>query len=253
MSCVLRSASVFRLLLLLAMCSMAPIASAQSTATAGAEVDVVSRYVWRGVPYSDGAAVQPSIWASVDALTFSFWSNLVVADRIDRGRFNHLFVMATYSHDVGRFTIEPSVQAYHTRAVGDVAAVTTAEGVLRVSAAAGAFELFTDHSVDLHAYRGGYIGDVGLGHEQPIGARYRLTTEFLVSWSNAAYNSGFVGVATSGLNYAALNGRVAIRLDDRWSLRPHVEWQPILDTNLRRALGSNMFFSAGVALSAAFD
>ena len=239
-------------LLLLAMCLMPRMASAQSP-SAGVDVDVVSRYVWRGVPYSEGAAIQPSIWASVDPLTFSFWSNLVVADRIDRGRFNHLFVMATYSNEVGRFTIEPSIQAYHTRAVGETAAVTTAEGVLRISAAAGAFQIFTDHTVDLHAYSGGYIGDVGLGHERSLGARCQLATEFLVSWSNARYNSGFVGVATSGLNYAALNGRLSIRLDEHWSLRPHAEWQPILDAHIRRALRSNMFFTAGVVLGLAFD
>ena len=117
---------------------MARMASAQSP-TAGADVDMVSRYIWRGVPYSDGATVQPSVWTSVHAFTLSLWSNLVVADRIDRGQFNHVFVSATYRTDADRFTIEPTVQAYHTKAFGEVAAVTTAEGVVRISTGAGAF------------------------------------------------------------------------------------------------------------------
>ena len=112
--------------LVLAMCSVARMASAQSP-TAGADIDIVSRYIWRGVPYSDGAAVQPSVWTSVQALTLSLWSNLVVADRIDRGQFNHLFVAAAYRADAGRFTIEPGVQAWHTKAFGEVPAITTAE------------------------------------------------------------------------------------------------------------------------------
>ena len=197
--------------------------------------------------------MQPSIWTSVDALTFSFWSNLVVADRIDRGRFNHLFAMATYSGDIGRFTIAPTIQAYYTRAVADADAVTTAEGVVRVSTAAGSVQFFTDHTVDLHAYRGAYIGDAGIGHQHPIGARYQLATEFLVSWSTARYNDAFAGVATSGFNYASLSGRLAIRVDDQWSLRPHAELQPILDANLRRALRSNVFITAGLMVSVAFD
>ena len=234
------------------MCSVAPIASAQST-TASADVDVVSRYVWRGVPYSDDAAVQPSCWASFDALSVSFWSNLVVGDRIDRGRFNHLFVMATYRDNVGRFTIEPGFQAYHTKAVGQVSAVTTAEAIARLSTRAGPVRLFTDHAVDLHAYQGAYIGDAGVAHERPVGARYQVTTEFLVSWATARYNEAFVGVAKSAFNYASLNARVAIRLNDHWSLRPHLEVQPIIDGDLRRALRSSVFFTTGIVASAAFD
>ena len=232
------------------MCLVARMASAQSP-TAGADVDVVSRYVWRGVPYSDSAAVQPSVWKSLHAFTLSLWSNLVVADRIDRGQFNHLFVSATYRTDADRFTIEPGVQAYHTKAFGEVAAVTTAEGVVRISTGAGAFRIFTNHSVDLHAYRGAYIGDAGFGHQRTIGARAEVATQFAVSWATARYNSAFVGVAKSAVNYASLSGQVAIRLDDHWSLRPHAELQPIIDATLRRALQSKVFLTAGVALSLA--
>ena len=225
-------------------------ASAQSP-TAGADVDVVSRYVWRGVPYSDGAAVQPSVWASAYALTFSLWSNLVVADRIDRGRFNHVFVSATYRTGAHRFRIEPGVQAYHTKAFGEVAAVTTAEGVVRISTGAGAFRIFTNHSVDLHAYRGAYIGDAGMAHLRAIGARAEIGTQFAVSWATARYNRAFIGLRQSAVNYASLGGHVAIRLDDRWSLRPHAEWQPVIDTAVRRALRTNVFFTAGLAVSLA--
>jgi hypothetical protein len=232
------------------MCSVARTASAQSP-TAGADVDVVSQYVWRGVPYSNGAAVQPSVWTSMHALTLSLWSNLVVADRIDRGRFNHVFVSATSRADAGRLTIEPGVQAYHTKAFGEVAAVTTAESVVRLSTGAGAFRIFTNHSVDLHAYRGAYVGDAGVTHRRPIGARAEVGTQFAVSWATARYNRAFIGVAQSAVNYASLGGHVSIRLDDRWSLRPHAEWQPIIDAAVRRALQTNVFFTAGVAVSLA--
>ena len=226
-------------------------ASAQSP-TAGADVDVVSRYVWRGVPYSDGAAVQPSVWKSLHAFTLSLWSNLVVADRIDRGRFNHVFVSATYRTDADRFTIEPGVQAYHTKAFGEVAAVTTGEGVVRVSTGAGPFRIFTNHSVDLHAYRGAYIGDAGLAHRRMVGTRAEVATQFAVSWATARYNSAFLGVPKSAVNYASLGGHVAIRLDDRWSLRPHAELQPIIDAAVRRALHTDVFFTTGVNVSLAY-
>lgn len=225
-------------------------ASAQSP-TAGADVDTVSRYVWRGVPYSDGAAVQPSVWISLQGLSLSLWSNLVVADRIDRGQFNHLFAAASYRTDAGRFTIEPGVQAWHTKAFGEVAAVTTAEGLVRVSRDVGAWQIFTNHTVDLQAYRGAYIGDAGLGHRQAIGPRAEVVTQFAVSWATARYNRAYVGVAKSAINYASLSGQVALRLDDHWSLRPHAEWQPITDAALRRALQSKAYFTAGVAVSLA--
>ena len=230
--------------------SVARIASAQS---AGADVDVVSRYVWRGVPYSEDVAVQPSIWGSVDQWTMSFWSNLVAGDRIDRGRFNHLFVMATYSEDVGPFTIEPGLQAYYTKAVGPIEAVTTAEAIVRLSTNVGAIQLFTDHTVDLHTYRGAYIGDAGIGFERRLNTRFEAGAKLLVSWATARYNSAFAGVATRAINYASLNGRVAIRINDRWSLRPHAEWQPILDRDLQDAFHATRFVTAGIVLSTTFN
>jgi hypothetical protein len=226
-------------------------ASAQSP-TAGADVDVVSQYVWRGVPYSDGATVQPSIWKSLHAFTVSLWSNLVVADRIDRGQFNHLFVAATYRTDAGRFTIEPGIQAYHTKAFSDVAATTSTEGVVRISTDVGAFRIFTSHSVDVQAYPGAYIGDAGLIQRRTFGTRAEVGTQFAVSWATARYNRAFVGVGQSAVNYASLGGHVAIRLDDRWSLRPHAEWQPIIDAALRRALQTNVYFTGGVGVSLAY-
>ena len=233
------------------MCSVARIASAQSP-TAGADIDVVSRYIWRAVPYSDGATVQPSVWKSVHALTLSLWSNLVVVDRIDRGQLNHLFVSATYRADAGRFTIEPGVQAYHTKAFDEVAATTSTEGVVRISTGVSAFRFFTNHSVDVQAYRGAYFGDAGLAHLRRIGPRAEVSTQFAISWATARFNSAFYGVAKSAVNYASLSGQVTIRLNDHWSLRPHAELQPIIDTALRRALRENAFFTAGVGVSVAY-
>jgi hypothetical protein len=234
----------------LAMCAVARMA-AQSTA-AGAETEVVSRYVWRGVPYSDGAVVQPSGWVSLHGLTAGLWSNLVVADRVDRGHFNHLFLTATWRADVQRLSFEPGVQVYHTKAVGEVGAVTSTEGVVRVSAAAGSFRLFTDHTVDVHTYRGAYIGDAGLIHRASIRPRVELATQFLVSWASARYNSAFVGVPKAAVNYASVGGRMTVGLDKHWSLRPHAEWQPVIDRAIRRALDANGFFTAGVAVSLAY-
>ena len=233
------------------MCSVARIASAQSP-TAGADIDVVSRYIWRAVPYSDGATVQPAVWKSVHALTLSLWSNLVVVDRIDRGQFNHLFVSATYRADAGRFTIEPGVQAYHTKAFDEVAATTSTESVVRLSTGVSAFRFFTNHSVDVQAYRGAYFGDAGLVHLRRIGPRAEVSTQFAISWATARFNSAFYGVAKSAVNYASLSGHVAIRLNDHWSLRPHAELQPIIDAALRRALRENGFFTAGVGVSVAY-
>ena len=233
------------------MCLVAGTASAQSP-TAGADIDVVSRYIWRAVPYSNGAAVQPSVWKSVDALTVSLWSNLVMADRIDRGQFNHVFVSATYRADAGRFTIEPSVQWYHTRAFGSVAASTSTEGVVRISTGVSAFRFFTNHSVDVQAYDGAYFGDAGLVHLQKVGPRTEVSTQFAISWATARFNDAFFGVAKGAVNHASLSAQAAIRLDDHWSLRPHAEVQPIIDAALRRASPSNLFVTAGVGVSFAY-
>ena len=63
-----------------------------------------------------------------------------------------------------------------------------------------------------------------------------------------------VGGALSGALKGSITnaGHVAIRLDDRRSLRPHAKLQPIIDAAVRRALQSDVFFTAGVAVSLAY-
>src|SRR5262245_61908002 len=111
--------------------------------TPGAEVDTVSRYVWRGIPYSDGAVVQPSAWIAGHGFSFNAWSNFVAADEINRGTFDQIFFTATWQRALGRVRIEPTFQGYSSRAAGGAGSATTVETAVRTSIVVGAFRLIS--------------------------------------------------------------------------------------------------------------
>lgn len=61
-------------LALLATPAVPSIASAGNSA--GASVDVMSQYVWRGIAFSNGVVMQPSVDFSLGALNVNMWSNI---------------------------------------------------------------------------------------------------------------------------------------------------------------------------------
>ena len=94
--------------------SAAPhVAQAQDDAPArlvvGAELDVPSRYVSRGVALSAGATLQPTAWAAVGPLGVSGWASFDPARHAEtRGRPTDVAVTAAYDIAFGALTVTPS-------------------------------------------------------------------------------------------------------------------------------------------------
>ena len=63
-----------KLLLTAVLCSMG-LSSVPAEAEIGIGADVVSRYVWRGSDFGDGASVQPGIAYSTDSFEIGAWSS----------------------------------------------------------------------------------------------------------------------------------------------------------------------------------
>ena len=50
--------------------------SASAANSAGASVDIMSQYVWRGIAFSNGIVMQPSVDFNLGALNVNMWSNV---------------------------------------------------------------------------------------------------------------------------------------------------------------------------------
>lgn len=200
----------------------------------GGETDLNSRYVWRGVQLSDGAVLQPSVWASSHGIEFSVWGNLA-ADGGNPGTCNELDLTLGYGTEFKGIAVEPEAVLYLYPNQEDVP--TTAEFILSAGCPIGLFELTTSHAFDFVASPGSYAGELGLGFESG------LLTEWLavqaragVGWASARFNEVNMGVARSavGAGFAEVS-LTAYPLGFLY-VRPHLGVSSMLDRGLCDAL-----------------
>jgi hypothetical protein len=216
----------------------------------GFELCSESRYVWRGMPCSQGPVAQPSLWLSLGNFTLSPWANYVLGPEENRWKFNEVDLYLTYSRELAGLSLEPSLAYYVFPNQPDVPA--TAELNLALSCPFGPLELTTTHTLDLLEYRGAYFGDLGLSYEY----------EFDESWS--AGLSASAGLGTSRFNDAyfetprtALNV-ISAETSVTWSglglcyLRPHLNLNTIPDAALRESAETTTTLSGGLALGREF-
>ncbi|MFI5302435.1 MAG: hypothetical protein ACHREM_30450, partial [Polyangiales bacterium] len=201
--------------------------------TIGAEADVVSRFVWRGMALSDGGAVQPSAWVEGYGFTATIWSNVLFRDEEAHGNLSAVVPAILYAFHWKALRVEPSLVLYHLNAATD--APTTLESAVEISLSSGNFRVFTTHAVDVAAHLGGWFGTVG-GALEVAHVKWTLTFRGDVGFANAAFNSAYFRVAE--IDPDVLEGHVALRRDvtDEVYVEGHVEVSTLLAQSLRSAV-----------------
>jgi len=79
-----------------------PTSLTEPVVTWGGEVDFVSHYLWRGLPYSQGRVVWPSVWVSAHGVTVSLFMNY---DPDYDPTLNEYDISVGYERTVGSLTL----------------------------------------------------------------------------------------------------------------------------------------------------
>jgi hypothetical protein len=205
----------------------------EPTVTWGAEVDTSSRYVWHGVPYSEGVVVWPSAWLSAKGLTVGVWVNV---DHLYRPQFNEYDLSVGYERAIGKLTISGTLSRYTYREIaGDPG--STSEAIVRAAYAIGPGEVFTTTSFDVEKHVGAYYTDIGYLVERELTPRSLLKLNASVAfWRTfaASYNlpsDGPFGPAT-------LSVALVRKLTAAIGVRPQVTFTRLLDGAARRELAT---------------
>lgn len=199
--------------------------------TWGAEVDSSSRYVWHGLPYSEGMVVWPSAWLSAYGFTLGLWLN---ADHQYEPAFNEYDLSIGYERAIGRATIGGTLSRYTYRELsGDPG--STSEAIVRAAFAIGPGAIVTTSSFDIEKYVGAYYVDFGYAVERQFTARSLLQVDGSVAlWTKFAEE---YGVPSDGpLGPAVLNVALVHTLTDAIAVRPHVTFTRLLDRVARQAV-----------------
>jgi hypothetical protein len=210
----------------------------------GAEVDSSSRYLWHGMPFSEGAVVWPSAWVSAKGLTIGLWANV---DPHYSPEFNEYDLSVGYERAIGRLTITGTFSRYTYREIsGDPG--STSEAIVRAAYSVGPGEVFTTNAFDVEKYVGAYYADVGYAVERDLTPKSVLKVDASIAfWPKFADK---YDVPSDGpLGPAILNFALVQRLTAAVSIRPHVTFTRVLDRVARRALSTpGVTFGAAVVI-----
>jgi hypothetical protein len=227
----------------------------EPTVTWGAEVDLSSRYLWHGLPFSTGAVVWPSAWVSAKGFTASLWTNFD-RDYVNTTRFNpngltgptfnEYDVSLGYERTVRKLTVTGTFSRYVYLEPAGVLPQSTSEVIARVEYSAGPGEIFSTQSWDVEKHRGAYYVDFGYGVEREIHPKTTLKMDGSVSlWPGFADE---YAVSRNGpWGPATVNVALVRQLTRFSAVRPHMTFVRILDDVARGSTGTPGF-TFGAAL-----
>ncbi len=214
----------------------------------GVEVDVTSRYLFRGMAFSQEPVSQITASAEFSGLAFYAWGNVLLQREPHQYDFNELDFGASYAYGLGDFTLEPAFDAYVFRVPAPREAIHTTEGSIRVSYPLGPASAFTRHTFDLSGNRGAYYAEAGLSFDHAPTRKISFSSVLTFAWASARFNAGHIGVDEGGWNHVGIELSLTYSPDERLYLKPHFELTSLVGSALRRQADEPIVSSFGIAV-----
>jgi MltA-interacting protein MipA len=218
-----------------------------ATFTYGAETDLNSGYVWRGLLLDEGPVMQPSAWISAFGFTLTAWSNVAMTSASEGAGLNSGGLILTYERDWEKLKLQAALDTYMGRQSSDIESRNTMEGSLRLSYPVGPLRIFTTHAFDVLAYRGSYFGEAGLEYERQVTKNTELTISVRSGWASSKFNDVYIGVDKSAFNFVGAEGSLTYYFGPHMYFRPHIEFSSITDQRLRGQLAPASIITFGLA------
>jgi len=234
--------------------SAAPhVAQAQDDAPArlvvGAELDVPSRYVSRGVALSAGAALQPTAWAAVGPLGVSGWASFDPARHAEtRGRPTDVAVTAAYDIAFGALTVTPSAAWLTFPGLDDAA--SSVEIAVDATFGEGALQACAGGVVDAKSAPGAVYATLGGCAGRSLGAGAYVDAALVGTFANAEFGRFNFGAPAAGLTGAEARLALTFDMPRQAYLRAHASVSQLTHPEARRATNEDTLAFAGLAVGA---
>lgn len=216
------------------------------------EVDFRSGFADRGFVVSDSPVVQPVAWVSGHLAELSVWSNITLAETTEGSRPQIVELELTRAHEWRNFTIAPAVRMHVYRDVASIYSSRSIEGWLSLSYQAGRFRLFSNQSVDLLAYRGGYFGDAGVAMDRRVSPTLKVGGSFKAGWASSAFNDFWADVDKSAFNLVGVEGSLTAYVNRHTYIKPYFEFSTIVDRAVRAGSARPTLFFVGLTTGVEF-
>jgi hypothetical protein len=225
----------------------------------GADLTIVSQYIWRGYVHNEDVVAQPDFYLKYDNFLASVWGSLDMTDReelgIDaKGEFSEVDYVFQYTIPAKLLNLSFGYSLYTYPNTPDELRETTQELYAK-----GGFKVFLEPTVelyyDLDAVEGWY-GRVSATYTQPQGSvewKLRGSVGF-ASEDFCNYYFGGREELFDKSSFCDLEIRLFTRIDlgSNFELTPFVAVSYLLDSELRDAYDSHGEFFGGLNVSWVF-
>jgi hypothetical protein len=212
----------------------------------GGEVDFASRYVWRGLAFSEHPVVQPSARLSDYGATVGVSSSAYLGTEpgID-DTVSELDLTGRYDFTLGAASISPTIGAYLYPS-----APSTAELGATVSYDLQLLALQTHQALDIADNAGGWYADIGAARSQPLGSRLKLDAAASVGWGSGSFARYYIDETLTGMHWGAaqLDSALTLSATDALYFRLHGTVSRMLEEHIRELAPEDNLVSGGLAL-----
>ena len=224
----------------------------QRSISYGLEIEFSSGHADRGFVISDSPVVKPVTWVSSSVAEFSVWSNFTLADTTEDSRPRIVDLELTRAHEWRNFTIAPAARMFFYSDVLSGDSSRSIEGWLSLSYDAGPFRLFSNQSVDLLAYTGGYFGDAGIAIDRRLSPTIKVQGSFKTGWASSTFNDYWAEVDKSAWNLVGVDGSLTAYVNRHFYIRPYFEFSTIVDRAVRAGSARPTFLFVGLTTGVEF-
>ncbi len=217
----------------------------------GAQTEINSRLVWRGLAESRGAVMQPEAWAGLYGLTFSAWSSFILSYEAPRDRFSlsAADLALGYVYTLDRVRVEPTIAYFYWSP--DLAPQSTAEVGLEISYKLGDFRLVSGNNVDVKRRPGAYYGTVGAKYART--SRQWTVKAFMdLGWATAAFNDEYLARDMTTVNLIEAGASARYDVTDVLYFALHTELTSLASLTLQRSVQEPTLVVGGMAFGAEY-
>ncbi len=215
----------------------------------GTDLELNSRYIWRGFFYSEGVVFQPAFWVSAFDFTFTVWNNLVLNDEEAQGQINEIDLYLDYEHEFGNLTVSPSLWFYTYPGFPDP---DTGEMAVKLAYQLGPFVARTTQVMDFLSYDGAYYGDAGMAFKHEFNKKISMEIYSGIGWGSNRFNEAYGGLSQGALNLMESSAYILWQVNEHLSFKPHLAFTAIVDKNLRQAQSESRLWYGGLTTGLEF-
>jgi outer membrane scaffolding protein for murein synthesis (MipA/OmpV family) len=212
-------------------------------------MEFFTRYVWRGLAWSEGPVLQPSVTVGSGPFEATGWANFGL-DRRDGTSLNEADLFLSYQTNAGNLGVETSLQFFAYPNQADSPA--TGEAVVSLHYPVGPFTTYVSHAADFVHYRGAHYTEIGLCYSYEMDTRTSLDVSVGVSVGSRKFNDVYVGVGKAAWNAATLQMALEHELLPGWNLCTSLSLTELLDSDLRASGADRRLAVIGFSMCTSF-